>query len=120
MAIAQAVTEWEGIVGKNFEAQSLVSQAKKLLIYKVTVTYDSTQNYVTSGNLVDLLHRGAKTIVAAMCTRTSKGFQVSYIPSTGAIQLFESGTTGAVLDELASADTASRDLVLEFLVFAQR
>ena len=125
MAITQAVTEWEGIVGKNFEAQSLISQARKLLIYKVTVTYDGSQNYVTGGNLVDLLHRGAKTIVAAMCTRCSAGFVVSYIPSTGAIQLFgvdPAAAGGAVtaFPEIASGDTSTQSLVLEFIVHAQR
>ncbi len=125
MAITQAVTEWEGIVGKNFDAQSLISQARKLLIYKVTVTYDGSQNYVTGGNLVDLLARGAKTIVTAMCTRSSKGFVVSYIPSTGAIQLFgvdPAAAGGAIVafPELPSASTETQSLVLEFLVYAQR
>ena len=125
MAITQAVTEWEGIVGKNFEAQSLISQARKLLIYKVTVTFGAADNYVTSGVLVDLLHRGAKTIVAAHCTRVSKGLVVSYIPSTGAIQMFgvdPAAGGGAIVDfpELPSASTVTQSMVFEFIVFAQR
>ena len=119
MTITQAVTEWEGIVGKNFTAQSLISQARKLLIYKVTVTFDYGQNYVTGGNLVDLLARGAKTIVAAICINASIGVVLHYDIANGAMKMYESGTTGATLDELASADTLTQSAVFEILVFAQ-
>lgn len=124
MAITQSTTEWQDITGKNFEAQALISVARKLKIYKVTVTYDGSQNYVTGGNAVDLSQRGATKIVMALCTRCSAGFVVSYIPSTKLIQLFgvdpaAGGGAITAFPEIVNADTSTQSLVLEFLVFAQ-
>ena len=120
MAITLSSQAWQDVAGKNFEAQSMISQARKLKIYLVTVTFGAADDYVTGGVSIDLSQRGATKILAAMCTRTSIGVLASYIPSTKLLQLFETGAAAdAVLDELASGDSATNSATFDFLVFAQ-
>ena len=125
MALTITSNEWERTVGvgHNLSVQAMMN-ARKLRIYKVTVTFGATDDYVTGGVAADLRRRGASEVVAAICTSTTIGVIVNYIPATRLIQMFGTDPAaggGAItaLPEVVNTDNSTRNAVFEFLVFAR-
>ena len=127
MAIVFSTSDWQAIVGKNYEAQSMISQARKLLIYVAKVTFGAADNYVTGGVIQSLKDRGAKTYVAVIPIDNDADVHVRYITSTEAIKMSGElnddaagvNTAAKAFLELASGATITQNKVFTFLVFAQ-
>jgi len=125
MALTITSNEWERTVGvgHNLSIQAALN-ARKLKMYKIKVTFGASDNYVTNGVAADLKKRGAKSIVAAICTSTTIGVIVNYDVVNEKIQMFGTDPAaggGAItaLPEVVNADTSTQSAVFDFLVFAQ-
>jgi len=128
MTVTISVTDWESMVGsKNFSPQSLISSARKLVMYIAVVTMGAGDNYATGGVSANILARGAQTLkhvipidndalVIARYDKTNKK-----ILMYGEINDDAAGvnTAAKALTELANASTIPNSKVFSFLVFAQ-
>jgi len=128
MAITIASTDWESMIGsKTCSPQSLVSSARKMLMYIATVTFGSGDNYATNGVAVNLKKRGAKTIKYAIPIENTANCFMRYNVATGKLMLYGyinddaagTNTTPEALTELANASTITQSKTFTFLVFAQ-
>jgi hypothetical protein len=99
------------LTGKTLSVQAELTSPLKTAI--VDVTWGACDTYTCAGDTVDLSMGGRfTTIITAEVMHSNKGILFNYEPAaagaaaTGKFRAYESGTTAAELDELASADAA--------------
>ena len=124
--MAQTITvdsNFERVAGKTLATQGLL--VSKIKEFPVTITYDATQNYVTSGNTVDLTVGGRiKTVIDVTSISNNKGLLLEYAPAaaeaaaTGKLKCYgiDTGAAGgsiAGLVELTNDSQVTRNMVVK-------
>ena len=116
----------KSLTGKTLSIQAELTSKLKSTI--VDVTYGSSDNYATGGNVVDLsLDSRISTVIGAQILHCDKGLLLQYVPAaagaaaTGKIKCFghtptSSTATVVALEELDSADTAVNSMTIRIRI----